>query len=91
MRTPWGYAQHVSELAEGILIVMTSSHGGICLSPERQQQMPMFKRKTWYEEDCEAWHVLQNFWDEVQEGMKREGWTITKERVDQLVEQWPLG
>lgn len=54
MRTPWGAAQHVQPLAEGIAFVSTPRHGGVHLSPERKEQMPADLRRTWFEEDCEA-------------------------------------
>ena len=60
METPWGVAQTVTVIADGIESVSTSSHGGIRLSAERQAQMPerfvglnKYGRGCWYEEDCE--------------------------------------
>lgn len=38
--TPWGPAQHVTEIAPGIMSYSTASHGGIHLSPERVEEMP---------------------------------------------------
>ncbi len=55
MATPWGIADYVGHIAEGIGVVGTPSHGGIKLSSERQKQMPEYLRTDdgWYEEDCE--------------------------------------
>lgn len=53
--SPWGSVQHSTVLADGIVRVSTSSHGGIWLSRERQARMPLaLKMDTnWYEEDCD--------------------------------------
>lgn len=55
MQTPWGLAQDVTELAAGISIVSTASHGGIKLDRKRNALMPSYMRNAggWYEEDCE--------------------------------------
>ena len=65
--SPWGSPQHVKTLADGILQVSTSTHGGIHLSPERLAQMPEDQRSTdgWYEEDCEAAFVYVRFMNEI--------------------------
>ena len=67
MHTPWGNADHVRVVAEGITEVATPSHGGFHLSPDRVAQMPegARKRSGWYEEDCEAMWVISTFFDEV--------------------------
>lgn len=56
MRTPWGKADLVTEIATGITAVSTPSHGGIHLSPERNAQVPQHYRefaakwsKGWYD------------------------------------------
>ena len=67
--TPWGYADHVSELAPGITFVATPSHGGIKLESWREEEMPASLRKRdfrycprgWYEEDCEITLVILAF------------------------------
>jgi len=58
--TPWGYADHVREIAPGIIEYSTPSHGGIYLSAELLEAMPSkFRSFTpwagdgWYEEDCD--------------------------------------
>lgn len=68
--TPWGAAQHTSTLAPGIVVVSTSSHGGIWLSPERQGRIPEgvqpINGRAWYEEDCE-WALVFAVFDDVKE------------------------
>lgn len=58
--TPWGHADHITILADGIASVSTSSHGGIWLSEERWAQLtakfPMVQSwagEGWLEEDCD--------------------------------------
>ena len=58
MRTPWGRAQDVEELSEGVLRVSTASHGGLKLSRERWEEIPesvrnVFLNPLYAEEDCE--------------------------------------
>lgn len=54
--TPWGTADWITRVADGIVIADTSSHGGVKLSPERNREIPaaLRNRSGWYEEDCEA-------------------------------------
>ena len=54
-RTPWGKAQVVTDIAEGIHSVSTAGHGGIKLDRKRQLEMPKLLRRPggWYEEDCD--------------------------------------
>ena len=56
MRTPWGAAQTVKILIDGIGQVNTAGHGGFKLSHERNLKVPLYMRQTsgWYEEDCEV-------------------------------------
>lgn len=58
--TPWGYADHIKKIAEGITEYGTPSHGGIGLSATRILEMRDCYRnfapwagKGWYEEDCD--------------------------------------
>jgi len=55
-RTPWGAADAVYAVADGIAEVSTPGHGGIKLSPQRNKLVPAPLRNAngWYEEDCEA-------------------------------------
>jgi len=57
--TPWGAAQHIEHVADGIDIVSTASHGGIVLDPSRVAAMPAYMSNashagpSAYEEDCD--------------------------------------
>ena len=56
--TPWGWAQDIEELAEGVWRVTTPSHGGLKLSRDRWEELPVEVRDamlnpTFAEEDCE--------------------------------------
>ncbi len=58
IHTPWGWTDHIEELAEGIWRVFTPSHGGLKLSEERWAELPPEVRDTlmnarFAEEDCE--------------------------------------
>lgn len=63
MRTPWGVADSVVELTNGIRRVSTPSHGGYWVPAKLLPQIPTEYRAyaskwsgsdQWYEEDC-AW------------------------------------
>lgn len=64
--TPWGKAQHVKPLAEGIVNIDTARHGGIKLSGSRNAQIyePLRRRGGWYEEDCE-WTIVAAYFPEL--------------------------
>lgn len=57
--TPWGKADYVKELAEGVVTVSTPGHGGIKLSRTRNKAIPVGLRNqdAWYEEDAESYIV----------------------------------
>lgn len=59
MRTPWGTAGYVANVAEGIVSVSTPSHGGYHLDAKRNKLVPDYMRQRggWYEEDCE-WAIV---------------------------------
>lgn len=68
--TPWGRAEIVREIADGIVSVSTPSHGGIWLSHSRLKAMPyplrVIKRwetpdSPWFEEDCSSARVICSF------------------------------
>jgi hypothetical protein len=71
MTTPWGAAQAVSLVADGIGMVHTAGHGGFKLSDWRNSCVPAYMRRRggWYEEDCEVAIPLCVFAEE----LKREG------------------
>lgn len=55
--SPWGKVQESSEfIAEGVIRIYTSGHGGLKLDRERNALIPAYMRRQggWYEEDCEA-------------------------------------
>lgn len=54
-QTPWGVAEDVSRVADGIHFVGTASHGGYHVAPE--QRAGLDPARAWYEEDC-AWALL---------------------------------
>lgn len=53
MKTPWGRADHVRKLLEGIWFVGTPGHGGIKVTTGLNKQIPAVVREDggWYEED----------------------------------------
>ena len=65
--TPWGVAEDVEVVAEGIVRVTTPSHGGFYLSEDRDRQVPSELKSDrycplrWYEEDCEWAAVAVTF------------------------------
>ena len=67
--TPWGAADSVDVIAEGITRVGTPSHGGIHLSQARLDSIPEWGRKghsgftppEWFEEDAEVVYVWLAF------------------------------
>ena len=66
METPWGIADNVEHIADGIQFVTTPSHGGFRLSAVRNAHVPgivqdhtfrglgLIANGSWYEEDCDA-------------------------------------
>ncbi|MBC3871735.1 DUF7007 domain-containing protein [Undibacterium oligocarboniphilum] len=53
--TPWGVAQNVTNIARGIRSVTTAGHGGVLVSPTKNNLIPEYMRHHAgeYEEDCE--------------------------------------
>ena len=90
--TPWGYADNIESVAEGIDFVSTPSHGGYRLSDDREEQVqkafPGFKPfagnwKGWYEEDCDWCVVVLTFPtlfidDEIAQARKMRDWQIKR-------------
>lgn len=56
LSTPWGLAERVFDVAEGIQKVSTADHGGYRLSPARQRKLKQIAgfSSEWFEEDDEA-------------------------------------
>ena len=69
IHTPWGYADQVEHIADGIAFYSTPRHGGFKLSIERVKQCAPAHQVhlksggvgVWYEEDCEAAKVILAF------------------------------
>jgi len=68
--TPWGAADRVETLCNGIVSVSTPSHGGFFVPPRLNRAIPArwraasFKRlgeTGWYEEDCDWAMVALTF------------------------------
>lgn len=70
MRTPWGPADNVFELCDGIHIVSTPGHGGFKVDRKLNARIPQYMRRKdgWYEEDCEYALVLLALADEIKPG-----------------------
>ena len=68
--TPWGPAQDVDPVADGLAFVSTASHGGFHVSRERLRmidaafpahRLEPFENGPWFEEDCRAAYVVATF------------------------------
>jgi hypothetical protein len=68
--TPWGAADHVTLIGDGIAHISTPSHGGFYVPSELNEQIPAEWREAswdglaktgWYEEDCDAAMVILTF------------------------------
>ncbi|MGE3483473.1 MAG: hypothetical protein AB7L09_01955 [Nitrospira sp.] len=83
-RTPWGPAQHVYPIAEGIVFVSCAGHGGIKLDRKRNAAVPKPARRAagWYEEDCEASIPI------VVHKSLRDHYNISKEEALSSVRRW---
>jgi hypothetical protein len=63
MNTPWGKAESIRNIADGIDFVSTAGHGGFVLSAARMAEMPLelralsFSRDRFFEEDW-AWAAV---------------------------------
>jgi len=63
MQTPWGTADTVKKLDDGIVHVTTPSHGGVFIPPKMLKQIPgpffagkgfaLQRCEGWFEEDCD--------------------------------------
>lgn len=63
MLTPWGLSDYQEDIAPGMTLYGTPSHGGIKLSPELNKAVhPALRNEDgWYEEDCEILKVIYSF------------------------------
>lgn len=66
-RTPWGKAQVIEKIADGIEYIQTASHGGYRVSKERLDKMPAhlrlcsFTDNEYFEHDCSWCAVVLAF------------------------------
>jgi hypothetical protein len=67
--TPWGAPQTVEQIAPGIWVVTTASHGGFYLEADALSRIPAAHQRyaaewshgfgaAWFEEDCAAYCVI---------------------------------
>lgn len=88
--TPWGSADIAVDVADGIAIVQTPSHGGVNLAPERNRAIPRPMRRSngWYEEDCEAHIPHYYFADEFCEDGQYGSPDAVRAESAELIERW---
>ncbi|MBN9214673.1 MAG: hypothetical protein J0J04_07655 [Microbacterium sp.] len=92
-RTPWGPAQHVSNVGPGIIVASCAGHGGVKLSPERNREIPAALRNSsgWYEEDCE-YHIPARYFpaEFAAQPHLRDHWTeeTMREDSDRRIRDW---
>lgn len=81
MFTPWGSAQSIDKIADGIVQVSTASHGGIGLDETRNAQMPDALRVDggWYEEDVQWALVVLAFPDLFPDRIAQDAPRVVKE------------
>lgn len=65
--TPWGEPESVEQIAPGIQLYSTASHGGFFLDTNANAKIPLALKESsfcrqgfsgWYEEDCDAAMVV---------------------------------
>jgi hypothetical protein len=87
--SPWGRVKSTKELAPGIVLVGTVSHGGIWLSPERVAALPLWAfllrsrygaKPVYWEEDVEIKVPLLAFYDDIVASGSCPG-LVSKERL----------
>lgn len=93
--TPWGHADGIIILADGIASVSTSSHGGIWLSDERWktllEKFPMFQSwagEGWLEEDCDWCVAALAFPEHFSEEHRAAAENTAKNNFPDLWEHW---
>jgi hypothetical protein len=95
-RTPWGPAGHVERMAPGMVFVSTEGHGGVKLSPQRNQVIPAALRNSsgWYEEDCEAAFVVRYHAEDWARGLPPSSEDLedrvnrVREEADDSIKRW---
>lgn len=82
--TPWGVAQSVQQITQGIRSVSTAGHGGILVAPTKNALIPEYMRceDGAYEEDCD-WAipavVFESEWRKWADG---ERWTTGDSQME---------
>lgn len=85
--TLWGHPQDRIECLPGIWWVSTSSHGGYCVSSEREAAIPAhLNQGIYYEEDCD-WALLHLAFPELNEAHSKDTDEIRKS-VEKTVRDW---
>ena len=92
LHTPWGYAEHSTELIAGVSAVSTASHGGMRISQARRQAMQALSVpdnwvREWYEEDCEVAAVILAFHNEFDPPVVAEAYAIVQ-KIDEANWRW---
>ena len=93
--TPWGEAQHITELAPGIVSVSTSSHGGIFIDEAHQalipnEIVPFTKDTRFWEEDFDCYVPLLMFQPEVQEALRHFRFDTAEEILKKERPEWHI-
>jgi len=86
MNTPWGRADNIRRLADGIWFVGTPGHGGLKLSASLNKKMPQVVRTPggWYEEDLAYNWVVVMFPELIERGLV----SGTLEEAHQSLRDW---
>lgn len=89
-RTPWGEAQHVEHVADGVSSVSTASHGGLKLDKKANADIPEALRNDdgWYEEDTEATIVGWTKPEAFPHIMEKKGEQETRAMFERSVKNW---
>lgn len=94
--TPWGNPTWTEEILEGIFVVSTSSHGGICISKEvAKDKLSIPARECailhedfyCFEEDCD-WAIPFYEIEELQATLELDEKTTAKEYLENSLNYW---
>ena len=91
--TPWGRTQHTKELAPGITLVSTSSHGGIILDKAHARRIPksivnFLDNEYFWEEDCDIVVPLILFNSEITEVQGKNDVELATEMLRNYNNDW---
>ena len=88
--SPWGTVQDEEQIAEGIIFVSTSSHGGIWVArellPRISKEMKDYAAywsgsSQWFEEDCAAQCVVVSFPEYFPAEQVESAWDVVRRYV----------